>query len=125
MISRIKVLSRPSLSNHIYKRPTFNGTHNQTKAKTLLIMLDAYLTNKRSYIPTIEISRLAGVNYRTLLSRLPKWVAWRLVSRIKVKGFWRYHIGKKGRRWVKKYSPLMPLSRYVSEIEAWQAKNEG
>ena len=107
--------------------PTFNGRHNELKCKVLYILYEMYKADPYGagrWLTAKQIHRLSGVNYRSLLTRLPLYHHWKYILCPKHRyGFKRYAIGKAGRKYFDKYKNAMPLSRYIREIEAWQTKN--
>ena len=107
--------------------PTFNGRHNELKCKVLIILYEAYLSDlnsKGKWLTSKQIYELSGVNYQSLLTRLPLYHRWKYILCPKIKyGFKRYAISKAGREYFDKYKEAMPLDRYMRDIEAWQANN--
>ena len=109
--------------------PTFNGRHNELKCKVLIILYEAYLSDpygKGRWLTAKQIYELSGVNYKSLLTRLPLYHQWKYVLSPKIRyGFKRYAISKAGRAYFDKYKDTMPLARYMRDIEAWQSEKTG
>jgi hypothetical protein len=107
--------------------PTFNGRHNELKCKVLYILYEAYKADTYGggrWLTAKQIYELSGVNYRSLLTRLPLYHRWEYILCPKHKyGFNCYAISKAGRAYFDKYRDVMPLARYMREIKEWQAKN--
>ena len=107
--------------------PTFNGRHNELKCKVLYILYEAYLSDLYGggrWLTAKQIYEVSGVNYRSLLTRLPLYHRWEYILCPKRRyGFKRYAISKAGRKYFDKYRDDMPLARYKREIKEWQAKN--
>ena len=112
--------------------PTFNGKHNELKCKVLYILYEAY-NNKRGgdsgggsgWLTAKQIHELSGVNYRSLLTRLPLYHRWKYILCPKRKyGFKRYAISKAGRDYFDKYRDDMPLAKYKREIKEWRVKKK-
>jgi len=100
---------------------TFNGKHNQSKAKCLIVLYERYLSGKNG-LSLSRLSELSGVGYNSLSAQLPNWTRWRYVNRRGTAGKFMYSISLKGRRWLNKWASVMPLDRYISEIEGHEAK---
>jgi DNA-binding PadR family transcriptional regulator len=60
---------------------------------------------------------------RSLLSSLPIWTRWHRICRRKRGGYLEYRITNKGIKWFRQWSWLMPLPKYMKEIEIWQSRH--
>ena len=107
--------------------PTFRGKHNSLKCKALYILYEAYKADPYGggrWLTAKQICELSGVNYNSLMSRLPLYVRWKYILCLKRRyGFKRYAISKAGRVYFDKYRADMPLAKYQREIEEWRANN--
>jgi len=97
-------------------RPTFKGRHNSVKAKCLIVLYEAKMGHQIG--PTAkELAAKAGVSYRSLSTLLPRWLRWEFVL---CEGTYRvqWRIARRGQQWLNRWQSVMPLVRYVREIEA-------
>ena len=123
---RYPLLIRKKGKRRKFYPPTFNGRHNELKCKVLYILYEAYKADPYSggrWLTAKQIYELTGVNYRSLLSRLPLYVRWKYILCPKRRySFKKYAISKAGRDYFDKYKDNMPLASYKRDIKAWQAR---
>lgn len=100
--------------------PKFYGKYNETKAKCWLVLYNLYLSGDKKGLTARELANLAGVNLRSLYTLLQRWHTWNRVL-LKTDTLNRWKIAVKGRKWLDNHQDLMPMARYVTEIEAHQA----
>ena len=95
-------------------KATFKGKHNELKTKVFW-----YLYGK-SGSSAYEIYNQIGVNYRSLLSSLSKWVEWRYIQRKRVNGKYHYSLLSKGETFFLLAQQKAPMKRYQKQIETYQ-----
>ena len=97
--------------------PTFKGKHNSTRCKAWLVLYDRYLGHKRGLILR-ELAALTGISYHSLANSLTKWIKWRYIGyRITPKGRI-YRLRKRGREWLERWWYIIPLERYINELDS-------
>lgn len=107
-------------------RATFKGSHNGSKAKTLLVLYDIMYTHGiNKGFSAEEIHLLSGVPINTVNSRLGKWHKWGYVSRrAQTNGNGRpgffYYLGARGKRFVEERIPAAMIKKYSMEIKAFR-----
>lgn len=96
--------------------PTFEGKHNATRCKAWLVLYDRYLAGK-SGLKLRELAKITGLSYKSLSVSLSKWVKWSYVGYRSRPGGREYWLRKRGRRWIDRWQNIMPLDRYIGELE--------
>ena len=104
------------------KLASFQGKHNATKSKCLL-MLEYSDTAKEQngWLTALQLSLLTGIPYASILASLPKWIRWKIMIRRKAKltngkEAFIYQLSPKGRAWLLRHKSHMPLERYHEEM---------
>ena len=110
--------------NAIYNKtinyvPTFHGKHNEIKAKCLFLLYHWYLNYKRG-LALAELVKIGGFNYKSLSVLLSRWIKWRYIGYRNYRGGRVYYIRSRGRRWLERWKYIMPLDRYINELESIQ-----
>ena len=101
--------------------PSFSGLHNATRCKAWLVLYNHFLGNNRG-LTLRELACITGISYKSLSVSLVKWVRWKYIGYQTHLGGRRYCILKRGRNWLERWRNVMPLERYIKEIEAQQAE---
>ena len=96
--------------------PSFRGKHNSTRCKAWLLLYDRYLGKKRG-LKLRELALLTGISYKSLAVLLSRWIRWNYIGfRSRPRGR-EYSLRKRGRAWLDRWQPIMPLERYLAELE--------
>lgn len=101
--------------------PTFKGRHNSIRCKVWLILYDRYLGGN-SGLKLNELVKSTGCNYKSLSVLVGRWIRWRYIGYNNYPGGREYHILKRGKDWIERWKNVMPLERYIKEIEVHQAE---
>ena len=96
--------------------PTFRGKHNEVKSKCLLLLYNRYLDNQKGF-KLAELVKMGGFNYKSLSVLLSRWIKWQYIGYRNCPGGREYRIRKRGRDWLESWQDIMPLERYISELE--------
>ena len=103
------------------------GKHNASKYKVLFFLALVENRHARSHGCTARVLHYRlGISLGSLRVSLQKWTKWGYVSRRRGKDAgheYRYFILAKGRRFLNWANVMLPVSRFVDEIEAHQRKN--
>ena len=103
--------------------PSFRGRHNEVRSKCWLVLLDRYLAGDRRGLSARELAEHTGVSVSTLYVLLGRWYRWCYVLRNDHTEPVTWKIASRGRRWLDRWHEVMPLTRYLEEIESHQALN--
>ena len=96
--------------------PSFRGKHNSTRCKAWLLLYDRYLGKKRG-LKLRELALLTGISYKSLSVLLSRWIRWNYIGfRSRPRGR-EYSLRKRGRAWLDRWQSIMPLERYLAELE--------
>ena len=98
---------------------TFRGKHNELKVKVLWLLYEGKAQGIKSYTAR-EITELLGVNYKSLLVSLSKWVRWGYIGRLDSYGCYRYRLLTKGSTFIQIALMIAPMDRYKRDILAHQ-----
>ena len=96
--------------------PSFQGKHNHTRCLAWLVLYDRYLGKKKG-LKLRELALLTGISYKSLSTCLSKWIKWRYVGYRSRPGGREYRILARGRHWIDRWQSIMPLERYLNELE--------
>jgi len=96
--------------------PTFRGIHNSIRCKVWLLLYDRYLGKKRG-LKLAELVKMGNFNYKSLTVLLSRWVRWRYLGARSRPGGREYSLRKRGRAWLDRWQSIMPLERYLAELE--------
>ena len=99
--------------------PTFRGKHNEVKCKCWLVLYNYYLNNEPG-LRLIELVNQTGGNYKSISVLVGRWIHWGFIGYRSYPRGRVYHILKLGREWLNRWWDLMPLARYIEEIEEVQ-----
>lgn len=100
--------------------PTFRGRHNEIKCKAWLLLYDRQLSGSGS-VTLSELTKLIGANYHSLAVLLKRWVNWKFLGvAINKEGHRCYFLRPRGVRWIQRHLFVMPVERYIEELEAIQ-----
>ena len=99
--------------------PTFRGKHNQVKCKCWLVLYNYYLNNEPG-LRLIELVNQTGGNYKSISVLVGRWIHWGFIGYRSYPRGRVYHILKLGCEWLNRWWDLMPLARYIEEIEEVQ-----
>lgn len=103
-------------------RATFNGKHNASKIKALLVLyMVKHEWRKRQGIGVAELADISGVSYKYLKARLSRWHLWLYVLRYPcnkiIRGKpCRYAIAARGEHFLIDIVPRKLLDDYIAEI---------
>ena len=105
---------------------SFNGIHNASKTKTLII-LDHYKYKLKSNtgLNVRQLHLESGVNYNYLRSRLGKWFKWKYVSRRahddgSGRPMFYYTIADRGEHFINHVVPNDVRTRYINELNQYR-----
>jgi len=99
----------------VRKTPSFNGKHNATRVKTLILLSSSPST----HYTLAEIYQLTGCNYDTLKRSLTKWCRWHyLTYKLNKYGIREYRILARGVKYLKAWQALIPQRWYYDVAEA-------
>lgn len=110
----------PSLRIITYQ-PGFSGLHNNVKAKSWLVLYDCQLGGNVKGLTVRELAAIIGASRASLAVLLGRWRKWGYVGVVAYSRPRRYRIAERGRQWVDRWRDIMPLERFLFEIEAAQA----
>lgn len=99
--------------------PSFSGRHNEIRCKCWLLLYDRYLGKKRG-LKLVELVQMGNFNYKSLTVLLSRWIRWRYVGARSRPGGREYSLRKRGRAWLQRWWDVLPLDRYIQEIETHQ-----
>lgn len=94
--------------------PSFSGRHNRIKLKVWLTLHDAYQAGKQG-LTLRELVNMTGCDYKSLSTLLSRWVKWGYVGYQEQKFGRKYHLLKRGRAWLDRWSGFMPVNRYLRD----------
>lgn len=98
--------------------PSFNGVHNATKTKVFICLLDSKLGGM-GWLTLKDLAARTGCSYHYIGNRLKKWVDWGYLEVRKVDKTPReYHILPRAGQWLDRWHDIMPLQRYLDELES-------
>jgi predicted transcriptional regulator len=97
---------------------SFDGCHNALKAKTWLFLSQERDTGR--WYSAKELHLILGLPLHSLRTHLKRWCDWGRVLR-RYHGVYEYRLAAKGVDWLEHWQAIMPLNRYVEEVEAWQS----
>jgi len=104
------------------KLASFQGKHNATKSKCLLMLEHSETAKEQNgWLTALQLSLLTGIPYASILASLPKWIRWKIMIRRKAKltngkEAFIYQLAPKGRAWLLRHTSHMPLERYNEEM---------
>ena len=96
--------------------PTFKGKHNSTRCKAWLVLYDRYLGHKRG-LTLRELALTTGISYKSLSVSLVRWIGWRYIGYCTTPKGRIYRLRKRGKEWLERWWYIMPLQRYLKELE--------
>jgi len=121
---------RPVIKGHkVPHEVSFNGKHNTTKAKILLLLYARrYTHNDISGMTRKQLWQLTGVSYDYLRCVLPKWCRWKYLNadpgKTKEGKFCAYFtISERGEHFIEDRLPADVRERLITEIKDWQLTN--
>ena len=98
-------------------RVSFEGRHNATRSKCLMVLYDRYQGNKTRGLTVRELAEQAGVNHLYIKSKVMLWVKWKYLLGYKTDPY-TFKIAERGRKWIDRHRHRgMPFDRYMQEIE--------
>jgi hypothetical protein len=99
--------------------PTFNGKHNEVKAKAFILLENAPQVGLSDTLTYKEIAYLIGSNENSMHVLVSHWAKWHMVDRIKVerenRHSYGYRISTAGRAWLLRNTRYMPLLKEWKE----------
>jgi len=98
------------------KTPSFKGKHNAIKSKCFIILFNRQLANERG-LTLSELARETGSNYKSLSVLIGRWIRWRYIGFRQYPGGRQYHLLKRGANWINRWKYVIPLKKYISELE--------
>ena len=104
--------------------PTFKGRHNAVKARCFITLLACGPEFVRRGYPGLNVKALAAMSRSkrtTIYTLVWRWHRWRYVKRkrhpVPFGGAeYFYSLAPKGKLWLQRNIPFMPVSRYVREL---------
>ena len=99
-------------------RVSFEGIHNATRSKCLIVLYDRYLGGEhRKGLTVRELAQQAGVNLFSVKSKIMLWCKWKYLLGYKTDPY-TFKIAERGRKWIDRHRHRgMPFDRYMQEIE--------
>lgn len=102
----------------------FNGKHNRTKGKVLLLLYSANETWEKKALSSREIVGFTGLSLASVWSLMSRLTRWEYVTRLPGRGCCRYRIAAKGRRFITSKVPVDVNNELVMDLRE-SVKNYG
>ena len=106
------------------KPASFNPPHNQTRAMVLLALDDyrEHHSGRGKGLTVKELLAMTGRPYGSIAASVGKWMKWDFISRHCASDsngrlIFHYRIAPRGRRWLQKHLPYMPLDQYLADLQ--------
>jgi predicted ArsR family transcriptional regulator len=122
---------RPRVNQHRPHTATFNGSHNASKTKALVVLYHRKHTLRlNTGLSSLQLHQQSGVSYDTLRSHLKRWVEYRYLARRPAdshrgRPVYYYTIAARGEHFIQDIVPRDVLDRYVKEIKQSREVPEG